>query len=129
MPGLCNQHKATPLFYPVFVVVSHLSSVHHAQALSRSFPRFVVSFLVPTLLSGSSISQCNLHISRASQVALVVKNLPASAGDTDTGSIHGQEDSPGGRYGNPLLYSCLENPWTEELGRLQSIGLQRVGHD
>ena len=43
-------------------------------------------------------------------MALVVKNLPASAGDTDTGSIHGREDSPGGRHGNLLHYFCLENP-------------------
>ena len=31
--------------------------------------------------------------------------------------------------GTPLQYSCLENPWTEELGRLQSMGLLRVGND
>ena len=31
--------------------------------------------------------------------------------------------------GTPLQYSCLENPWTEEPGRLQSIGSLRVGHD
>ena len=31
--------------------------------------------------------------------------------------------------GTPLQYSCLENPWTEEAGRLQSMGSQRVGHD
>ena len=31
--------------------------------------------------------------------------------------------------GTPLQYSCLENPWTEEPGRLQSMGLRRVGHD
>ena len=29
--------------------------------------------------------------------------------------------------GNPLQCSCLENPWTEEPGRLQSMGSQRVG--
>ena len=29
--------------------------------------------------------------------------------------------------GTPLQYSCLENPWTEEPGRLQSMGLLRVG--
>ena len=46
----------------------------------------------------------------ASQVALVVNDLPASAGDTrDTGSIPGWGRSPGGGYGNPLQYSCLEN--------------------
>ena len=31
--------------------------------------------------------------------------------------------------GNPLQYSCLENPWREEPGGLQSMGSQRVGHD
>ena len=30
------------------------------------------------------------------------------------GSIIGSERSPGGGHGNPLQYSCLENPWTEE---------------
>ena len=46
-----------------------------------------------------------------SQVALVVKNPPASAGDVrDSGSISGSGRSPGGGHGNPLQYSCLENP-------------------
>ena len=31
--------------------------------------------------------------------------------------------------GTPLQYSCLENPWTEEPGRLQSMGSLRVRHD
>ena len=48
---------------------------------------------------------------RASQVALVVKNLPASAGDVrDTGLMLVLGRSPGGGHGNPLQYSCLENP-------------------
>ena len=46
----------------------------------------------------------------ASQVVLVVKNPPAKAGDIrDTGSVPGLGRSPGGRHGNPLQYSCLEN--------------------
>ena len=41
----------------------------------------------------------------------VVENLPASAGDIrDVGSIPGLERSPGGGYGSPLHYSCVENP-------------------
>ena len=41
----------------------------------------------------------------------MVKNLPANAGDTgDVGSIAGSGRSPGGGNGNPLQYSCLENP-------------------
>ena len=40
-----------------------------------------------------------------------VKNLPANAGDTgDTDSIPGSGRSPGVGNGNPLQYSCLENP-------------------
>ena len=47
----------------------------------------------------------------ASQVALVVKNLPANAGDVrDASSIPGLGKSPGGGPENPLHYSCLENP-------------------
>ena len=50
-------------------------------------------------------------IGQASHVALLVKNLAASAADLrDVGSIPGLGRSPGGVHGNPLLYSCLENP-------------------
>ena len=46
-----------------------------------------------------------------SQVAQVVKNPPANAGDPkDVGSIPGSGRSPGVGNGNPLQYSCLENP-------------------
>ena len=42
---------------------------------------------------------------------LVVKNLPANAGDTrDAGSIPGSGRYPGEGNGNPLQYSCPENP-------------------
>ena len=58
-----------------------------------------------------------------SQVALVVKNLPANEGHIrDTGSIPGLGRSPGGGHGNPLQYSCLENPM--DRGKLQSIESQ-----
>ena len=48
---------------------------------------------------------------QTSQVTLVVKNLPANAGDIrDADLITGWRRSPGGGHGNPLEYSCLENP-------------------
>ena len=44
-------------------------------------------------------------------VVLVIKNLPAKTGDIrDMGSIPGWGRSPGEEHGNPLQYSCLENP-------------------
>ena len=55
------------------------------------------------------------------------KETACNAGDQ--GSISGSGRSPGVGNGNPLQYSGLENPWTEEPGRLQSMGLQRVRHD
>ena len=52
-----------------------------------------------------------IYLNWASQVALVVKNLPANAGDIrDSGWIPGLGRSPGEGNGNPLEYSCLENP-------------------
>ena len=44
-------------------------------------------------------------------MVLVVKNLPANAGDArDLGLIPGSGKSPGEGNGNPFQYSCLENP-------------------
>ena len=44
-------------------------------------------------------------------MVLALKNLPANAGDVrDLGWIPGLGRSPGGGHGNPLQYSCLENP-------------------
>ena len=62
---------------------------------------------------------------RASQVALVVKNLPANAGDLrDLGSIPGLGKSPGGGLGNPLQYSCLE----KSHGQRSLVGYSPQGH-
>ena len=56
-----------------------------------------------------------------SQVALVVKNPPANAGDVkDAGSIPGWGRSPGGGHGNPLQYSCH--------GQRSLVGYSPQGH-
>ena len=61
----------------------------------------------------------------------MVKNPPANAGDTgDTGSIPGLGRSPGGGNGNPLQYSCLENPMDRRAWWATFHGdHKRVGHD
>ena len=65
----------------------------------------------------------------ASQVALVVKNPPANAGDIrDVGAIPGLGRSPGGGHGNLLQYSCLENPMDRGTWQVESMGTQRVRH-
>ena len=61
----------------------------------------------------------------ASQVVLDMKNLTASAGDIrDMGSIPESGRSPGGGRGNPLQYSCLENPH----GQRGLMGYSPWGH-
>ena len=68
---------------------------------------------------------------RASQVALVVKNPPADAGDVrDTGSNPGLGRSPERGRGNPHLYSFLENPmdsraWQVTIHRLAQSRAQQ----
>ena len=61
----------------------------------------------------------------ASQVVLVVKNLPANAGDARNGGwIPGWGRSPGGGHGNPLQYSSMENPQ----GQRNLVGYSPKGH-
>ena len=66
-----------------------------------------------------------IFLSSSLRMAIVVKNLPANAGDKrDAGLIPGSGRSPGGGHDNPLQHSCLKIPWTEEPGGLRSMGSQ-----
>ena len=63
-------------------------------------------------------------------MTVVVKNLPANAGDIrDVSLIPGLGRSPGGRNGNTLQYSCLENPTDRGVWRPRVPGITRVRHD
>ena len=74
-------------------------------------------------------------------MVLVVKNPPAHAGDIrDAGSVPGLGRSPGGGHGNPLQYSCLDNPmdrgtWratvhgvAKSRTRLERLSMQHAKH-
>ena len=66
----------------------------------------------------------------ASQVAVMVKNLPANSGDLETRvQSLGPEDplEKGTATHSSILVWRI--PWTEEPGGIQSMGLQRVRHD
>ena len=58
----------------------------------------------------------------------MVKNPPAN-GRSHRDRVPGLGRSPGGGNGNPCQYSCLENSMDRADWQLQSMGLQRVGHD
>ena len=66
----------------------------------------------------------------ASQVALVVKNPHANAGDIrDVSSIPGWGRSPAVGHGNPLQYSCLENPMDRGAWQAIAHGVTRDRHE
>jgi len=60
----------------------------------------------------------------------VIKNPPANAGDVrDAGSAPGSGRSPGGGHGNPLQYSCLQNPMDRGAWQATVFRVKKVGHD
>ena len=65
----------------------------------------------------------------APHMVLVVKNPPASAGNVrDVGSVPGLGRSLGGEHGNPLQYSCVENPM-DRRAWLATVDRVAVGHN
>ena len=72
----------------------------------------------------------DMYLLRASQVALVVRNLLANAGDMrDSGSILGREDPLEEGMATHSTVLAWIIPWTEEPGGLQSMESRRVGHN
>ena len=65
-----------------------------------------------------------------SQVTLVVKSLPANAGDIrDAGLIPESGRSPGEGHGSPLQYFCVENPMERGAWQTTVRRVKRVGRD
>ena len=78
-------------------------------------------------MSVNKRNKLRMRVAWASQVALVVRNPPANAGDLRAvGLIPESERPPGEAHSSVLAWRI---PWTREPGGLQSIGSQRVGHD
>ena len=69
----------------------------------------------------------NTHISKGFPGGSVGKQSACNAGDS--GSISGLGRSPGEGNGNPLQYSCLENPMDRGAWWAIVYGVPRVGHD
>ena len=70
------------------------------------------------------------HLSGASRVALMIKNLPSNAGDTrDKGSIPESERSLEEGVATHSSVLAWRIPWTEQPGGLQSIGSHRIRRD
>ena len=72
-------------------------------------------------------SNC-IHIYICTGLPQCLSSEERACNTADVCSIPGL-GSYGGGHSNPFQYSCLENPMEEEPGGLQSIGVQRVGHN
>ena len=85
--------------------------------------------LPPFLFLGTSFKSFGGEIV-ASQAALVVKNLSASAGDIqDKVYISGSGRSPGGRTGNSFQYCCLETSIDRGSWQATVYGVAEFGHN
>ena len=119
-------------------------SDHNERSMHRSKEHLLLTATRKSLLSNEDQSPATRHSQRekekerkrnakesfylesptcswASLVAQMVKNLPEMQ---ETGFDPWVRKIPGEGNGNPLQYSCLKIPWTEEAGRLQSMGSQ-----
>ena len=62
-------------------------------------------------------------------VPLLLLSRESACNAEDPGSIPGSGRSTGGGNGNPLQYSCLENPMDRGAWRTTVHGVARIGHD
>ena len=109
----CRSLVPQPGFEPVPPALGTPSLNHWTtREVQKLFHRWNLSDGVSNSFHSSSTHLLSIYHARwVSQVALVMKNTPANAGDLrDTGLIPGSGRSSGGGHGNPLQYSCLENP-------------------
>ena len=103
-----------------------------ARRSNQSILSLEHSLVIVGLLIGLSSLLCvsgNRETQGEGGASLVAQSKESACNAGDLGSIPGLGRSPGEGNGSPLQYSCLENSITEEPGRLQFMGLQRVGHD
>ena len=91
------------------VRIWHLISPVSEFRMSDSWPLFYFKMLLALLIGGAS----------GKETGCQCRNL----------QIPGSGGSPGGGPGNLFHYSCMNNPWAEVPGRLQSMESQRFGHN
>ena len=109
---------SSTLLLCALAMTEYIREVHGLLFSTQIFNPWYLSLRCPNSLGNVFPCNCtlyiHLHIKWASQVAVVVKNLPANAGDTtDRGSIPGLGRSPGEGDGNLFQYSCLGKPYAQ----------------
>ena len=121
-------------------ILNHLLFLHRCLPLITTSPLSSNTFCFTSfsyLLFGpySYLDSQSLHISswkhqQKAPNSLVVKSPHANAGDIrDSGLIPGSGRFPGGRHGDSLQYSCLENPMDRRAWWATVHGSQRAGHN
>ena len=101
---------------------------HFTPALAGRF--FFFFYHWATREACSSVMHINYSTTTTSfWASLVAQTVKSVCNAGDQGSILGLGSSPGEENGNPLQYSCLENPMARDWWASQSMGSQRVEHD
>ena len=107
-PTLCDPVNRSTPGLPVHHQLPEFTETHVHQVSDAIQPSHPLSSPSPPAPNPSQHQ--NIFSEYSLVLALVVKNLPVNAGrQRDMSSIPGWGRSPGGRHGNPLQYSCLQN--------------------
>ena len=110
-------------------LLRHIILISASSTCRRPFYFPSLSSLCSTALS-LAFADYLLNFTEGLTGGSALKNPPAMQDTQETGvPIPELGRSPEGGCGNPLQYSCLENPMDKEPGGLQSIGSQRISHD
>ena len=124
-----SSHRKTILFYIVLILVT---TTHDVKSLIRWSSLAVLSFTISSLRRpwGKLDALIQYNVKLDTIVALVVKNPPVSVRNTRmcVWSLDGEDplEEDMAAHSSVLAWTI---PWTEEPGRLQSVGSQRVGHN
>ena len=110
-----------------------------ASSYRGIFQARILDWVAISFSKGSSPTRDRTRITHVSYIGREVLSHLDFPGDSDgkasaynagdPSSTPGSGRSPGEGSGNPLQYSCLENPMEEDPGRLQTMESQKVGHD
>ena len=133
MSNSCNPIAGSSVHGILQAIIVEWVAISFSRGSSQTRNWTWVSYIAGRFFTdwASREGQILIYSSLYSQVALLVKKMPANAEDSiDASLIPGSGRSPGGGHGNLLQYFCLKKRLLrEESGRLQSIGSQKVRHD
>ena len=121
-----DRARAVETLYLDLVIIKVLCVFPFCPFLLIDLPQLFHLHACNSILNNLKVALCPCITRKGFPGSSVVKNLPASAGDSrDVGSIPGSGRSPGEGNGNMLQYSCLGNPMDKGAWQATVLGVAK----